>query len=212
MAFALAKLLQDRVDGLFIIDGRQRIVHWDPACEKLFGLSARSVVGRVCHQILNQLTLGGEERCNAHCSLGEISCGQMMPHSLSLSMRTAGSMRPELRMHTMLVPSQDESGWNVVHVLSRGKSLHSAVFEADAGPDGEHTEPRKEPCSRSPLTRREMEILRLLAAGHSTARMAEILCVSQVTVRNHIQHLLNKMGVHSRLEAVACAKQHGVAL
>lgn len=210
MAFALAKLLQDRVDGLFIIDHRQRIVHWDAACERLFGLSARSVVGRFCHQILNQLTLGGETHCNTRCTLGDMNCGQTMPHSLALSMRTAGGPRSDLRMHTMLIPSQTDEGWNVVHVLSRGGAEKRSASGLPTEPATAGSTQTPTPCSRNPLTPREMEILRLLAAGHSTARMAEILCVSQVTVRNHIQHLLGKMGVHSRLEAVACARQHGI--
>jgi two-component system, NarL family, nitrate/nitrite response regulator NarL len=54
------------------------------------------------------------------------------------------------------------------------------------------------------LTRRELDILRLLAAG----AMAERLHVSPATVRNHVQHILEKLGVHSRLEAAAFATRY----
>ncbi len=58
------------------------------------------------------------------------------------------------------------------------------------------------------LTRREVEVLRLMASGLNTGAMADRLHVSRATVRNHIQHILAKLGVHSRLEAVAYANRH----
>jgi DNA-binding NarL/FixJ family response regulator len=60
----------------------------------------------------------------------------------------------------------------------------------------------------SGLTKREVEILRLMAAGANTKVLAERLCVSPATVRNHAQNIFAKLDVHSRLEAVAWANQH----
>lgn len=60
------------------------------------------------------------------------------------------------------------------------------------------------------LTRREREVLSLLAAGHSTKGLANRLQISQVTARNHIQHIYQKLGVHSRAEAVGFAFREGV--
>jgi DNA-binding NarL/FixJ family response regulator len=53
------------------------------------------------------------------------------------------------------------------------------------------------------LTQREREILALLAADANLHEIAEKLSVSHATVRNHVQHILAKLGVHSILEAVA---------
>jgi DNA-binding NarL/FixJ family response regulator len=53
-----------------------------------------------------------------------------------------------------------------------------------------------------PLGEREREILRGLAAGKSGKDIADLLCISPVTVRNHIQHILEKLGAHSRLQAL----------
>jgi DNA-binding NarL/FixJ family response regulator len=60
----------------------------------------------------------------------------------------------------------------------------------------------------SELTPRERQILHLLAHGLSTGTMANTLSISPSTVRNHIQSILGKLDVHSRLEAVAYAYQH----
>jgi LuxR family maltose regulon positive regulatory protein len=63
--------------------------------------------------------------------------------------------------------------------------------------------PGQEP---GPLTERELEVLRLLAAGRSTAEMAADLVVEQSTVKTHLIHLYSKLGVHSRTQAVARAR------
>jgi PAS domain S-box-containing protein len=61
------------------------------------------------------------------------------------------------------------------------------------------------------LTPRQAEVLRLLEHGRSTDQIAEELHLSRETVRNHIRHLLQALGVHSRLEAVALARQEHLA-
>jgi DNA-binding NarL/FixJ family response regulator len=61
-----------------------------------------------------------------------------------------------------------------------------------------------------PLTSREAEILSFLAQGHSGVEIAEILHISPLTVRTHIRNLIEKLGVHSRLEAVTYALQQGL--
>ncbi len=60
------------------------------------------------------------------------------------------------------------------------------------------------------LTNRELEVLELLADGASGRAIAERLFLSSNTVRNHVQSILNKLGVHSRLEAVAIAGREGI--
>jgi DNA-binding NarL/FixJ family response regulator len=55
---------------------------------------------------------------------------------------------------------------------------------------------------RSSLTRREWEVVDLLAEGATTAGLARELQLSRATVRTHIKHILGKLGVHSRDEAV----------
>jgi DNA-binding NarL/FixJ family response regulator len=60
------------------------------------------------------------------------------------------------------------------------------------------------------LSVRERQILTLLARGYSTRRIAESCYLSINTVRTHVQNVLIKLGVHSKLEAVALAVQQGL--
>jgi DNA-binding NarL/FixJ family response regulator len=55
------------------------------------------------------------------------------------------------------------------------------------------------------LTRRELEVLSLLAEGRRQSAIAERLVISPKTVAGHIERILRKLGVHSRAEAVAAA-------
>jgi DNA-binding CsgD family transcriptional regulator len=61
------------------------------------------------------------------------------------------------------------------------------------------------------LTPREVEVLRLIVAGHSTKAMALTLVISVPTVERHITHIYEKLGISSRAEATALAVRQGLA-
>jgi two-component system, NarL family, nitrate/nitrite response regulator NarL len=60
------------------------------------------------------------------------------------------------------------------------------------------------------LTKRELEILRLLAGGRNQSQISGALVIAERTVATHIQHILAKLGVHSRAQAVAVAHRRGL--
>jgi DNA-binding NarL/FixJ family response regulator len=59
------------------------------------------------------------------------------------------------------------------------------------------------------LTEREHEVLQLLSEGMRNDDIAQKLFISPQTVQTHVRNLLAKLGVHSKLEAVAFAVKHG---
>src|SRR5262249_56370868 len=65
------------------------------------------------------------------------------------------------------------------------------------------------PVAAERLTPRQLEVLQLLARGTTTDEIAAELHVSRETVRNHVRHLLERLGATSRLEAVAPARPEG---
>ena len=73
-------------------------------------------------------------------------------------------------------------------------------------PDAGRTSPAAPPL-RDPLTAREMEILRLIGQGHSNRQIALALFISEGTVKGHINHILSKLAVQNRTQALVRAQE-----
>ena len=60
------------------------------------------------------------------------------------------------------------------------------------------------------LTPRQLEVLKLLAEGRSAREIGQRLYLSEATIRNHVRSLLQSLGAHSQLEALAMARKLGL--
>ena len=93
-----------------------------------------------------------------------------------------------------------------IKAIAKGEMVLSpaitpAVFEALRRAPG--TENEGEQLGLGSLTSREREVLNLLARGLSNAAIAEELVITNKTVKNHLSRIYEKIGVHSRAEAIA---------
>jgi DNA-binding NarL/FixJ family response regulator len=68
----------------------------------------------------------------------------------------------------------------------------------------------RSPSRDARLTARELDVLRALAKGSSTSKIAALLHICGTTVNNHVQHILAKLDAHSRLEAIRRAEHAGL--
>ena len=86
----------------------------------------------------------------------------------------------------------------------RGPAHLAAVLRA-SGPAGP-----AQPGLAEPLTDRELDVLRLVAAGKSNQRIAHDLVLALDTVKKHVTHVLRKLEAANRTEAAARARQLGL--
>jgi DNA-binding NarL/FixJ family response regulator len=61
-----------------------------------------------------------------------------------------------------------------------------------------------------PLSNRELEVLQLLSTGLSNKDIAPLLFISESTVKTHVEHIINKLGVSDRVQAAVWAARHGL--
>ncbi|HEV2236825.1 MAG TPA: LuxR C-terminal-related transcriptional regulator, partial [Ktedonobacterales bacterium] len=70
--------------------------------------------------------------------------------------------------------------------------------------------PAVQPANQSPLSIRELDVLRLVAQGHSSKEIARRLSLSPSTINQHVKGIFNKLEVETRAQAVAVAAQRGL--
>jgi DNA-binding NarL/FixJ family response regulator len=98
-----------------------------------------------------------------------------------------------------------------VRVVAEGQSLISpsmAVKLLDEFKQMSRPEPDQVPGVR--LTDRELEVLRLVATGMNNREIARQLFISENTVKNHVRNILEKLQLHSRMEAVMYAMRENL--
>jgi PAS domain S-box-containing protein len=188
-------------DGAFAIGPDGKVVLWNRAAEKMLGHSAREAIGRPCCDLFIGYDDSGNRLCYQGCHVMSLVKMGDPVQSFDMRTRTKAGRPIWLNLSTLTVPAGQTGGPLTVHLfrdVTATKELLGLVQERLARPG------TAEPTT-DVLTRREAEILRMIATGVSTKAAADKLHVSPATVRNHVQNILGKLGAHSRLEAVAIA-------
>ena len=199
------------------------LVYWNPAAERLLGRMSGQALGRRCYDVLGWRDVFGNRFCHENCAV--LSMSRKGEPVRGFEVAIAGAPKPEQTLNVTLlrVPGTRPDNPTLVHVLQpidRSGRLTRALERLSASaPDrsgaeaGEVSRPaageRVVLAKTPPLTEREREILRWLAEGLQNKEIAQKLGISLATVRNHIHNMLEKLDVHSKLEAVSLAFRQG---
>jgi DNA-binding CsgD family transcriptional regulator len=179
---------------MFAVDATQRIVAWNREASRLFGQDNGNILGAHCFELVGALDRKGHRFCREDCPVIAAARDGNPPPTLRLQARARNGEVVPVDVSTIVLYSEDQVS-AVIHLCRPGS-------------DATHVHPG--PVGQPRLTRREQEVLGCLCKGFSTAEIATELKISGITVRNHVQHLLDKLAVHSRSEVVALAYQDGL--
>lgn len=214
------EMLDRSADGAYIVDQDQRIAAWNKSAEKILGFKAQEIVGMNCFAVLGGHIDGGCVVCRRGClpfTAGRR--GELVP-TFDAQMRTASGYPLWVNVTIIAMPTTEGSDepdviihfFREVEAKKRAETFAKDVagwvrqLQLDVPQPGK---PAARPCDVG-LTEREIQVLRQLAHGSDTDTIANQLVIDRSTVRNHVQRILHKLGVHSRLEAVTYAREHGL--
>jgi PAS domain S-box-containing protein len=188
---ALVQSLGAAADGSFVSDAAGNIVLWNPAAEALLGYTASDVLGGQCCSLFCQQGDGGGVTIGGACPLAA-------SHTRGSALQTttkAGSV-VWFDIFAFTIDHARIGARFVVHLF---REITLAPAQLPLAPEAR---------MNSTVTPREREVLGLMCDGLDTTAIAQRLNVSYSTIRNHVQNILRKLEVHSRLQAVAHARQH----
>lgn len=171
-------------DALFAFDSGLSIISWNRAAEELTGIPAEEAVGRSCWEVLRGDDEHGNLVCHRGCSTARLA-REGWPVSCQGLLVNARDSKRRVDVSTVAVDSPE--GRLFLHILRPSDARSPSVSEL--------------------LTKRQEEVLRLLAQGLAAKVVATRLGIAEVTVRNHIRALLIALGAHSQLEAIAKARR-----
>src|ERR1041385_5165493 len=112
----------------------------------------------------------------------------------------------------LLKASPPEQLSNAVRVVAAGDALlHPSITRRLIEDFAQRPTPRSgTPPELAPLSERELEVMRTLAKGLSNSEVASALHLSEATVKTHVAHILTKLGLRDRTQAVVMAYETGL--
>jgi DNA-binding CsgD family transcriptional regulator len=216
--------------ALFAVDATQQITRWGASSAPLLG-DAEQTVGRRCYEVLASLDARNAARCRPNCPvMAAARRGRPLP---DFEVWLPGGNGDRSARVSVLLSTGDDGTTEVLHLVHEpsgvsrrsdpapapeaapqsapaapaGMRVMLDVLAADAAPDAP---PRGAPAPAPALTERHRQVLAALAVGEPVDAIARRLGLSTVTVRNHVQAAMERLGAHSRLEAVLTAVAQGL--
>ena len=187
-------------DGVAAVGPNLRVVGWNEGATRILGYTSEDALGKMCHQVFCGQDRCGNPVCGRDCpAQAGLRRGELVP-TRDLLARDRSGRKVWLSVTTMVPPPLYRDECLLVHLfreMALPPELERLVAERLGG------QPR--PSALDVLSLPEREVLRLLAGGAGTKEIARRLFISSATARNHIQHILARLEVSSRLEAVALA-------
>lgn len=204
-------------DAAFAVDAAGRICAWNKAAVELFGRSQADVMNVPCHELLQCADEDGLV-CSKPCVVERWVTDNRPPVNFDVRLQTKRG-KIWCNLSTLISIDPTSPGLYAIHIvrpIEIRTRLEQALSEFVRLHLCSSSNGKPLICSAPTpgitvrLTRREVEVLKSLAKGDATGKIANELNISSTTVKNHIKHILAKLGAHTRLEAIRRAEIAGM--
>ncbi len=196
---ALHDIFSRAADAVFAIDSAHRIVYQNEAFSQICHRPASATLNRKCHEVVCGQTLDGARFCSPDCPIATALLRQRPVENFDMSIPRSGGTALWANVGGCAIPGKYHPAAAVCVIRPITVRKMASRF---ANIDTARITQRGD---AETLTDRERSVLKLLSEGRNTEDLAEVLHISPCTVRNHIHSILQKLAVHSRVEAVSYA-------
>jgi DNA-binding CsgD family transcriptional regulator len=214
----IVELIESTSDAAFVSEVYGTIVAWNKPAEILLEKSKAEAIGKKCWDIIR-----GVDECGPLCCeecIVRQAAGKNRPTANFDVQLTGISGKPWCNFYILYARGERSGTLYIIHLLRNvdlRKRLELVVRDfivqsshLSLGDTQALLSVSRTPARAIHLTSREQQIVGLLASGLTAREVAAELHISYATANNHIQHLMKKFAVKTRLEAIRRAERAGL--
>lgn len=202
----------------FTTNSAGTILDFNRAAELILGYGRREAIGRRCYDLLCGRDQYGNRFCQKDCAIRAMARRRETVSPFSLTVASASGEPIDVRVLIVAQDERDNGCASIAHLIQpgivsgpglsrvRSRGRHSGVTRFEP----EMTTDDPPGALAFGLTKREIEVLRLLAQGKNCAEISRVLMIAMATARNHIRNILRKLDVHSQAEAISFTYRNGL--
>jgi PAS domain S-box-containing protein len=204
---ALFDFLEHTADAAFTVTESGEICSWNSSAEALLGFGRDEVTGKTCFELFRGRGALGTPVCTEHCEVRDRAAHHRPIPDFDLELKTRSGRNVWANVSTMVHEDPKTGRRRIVHLMRNvtdrkrtealvGRMLQTSKELLEAADGSVRSEPI------APLSEQEHRVLRNFSEGQSPANIVRALKISPQTLRNHLHHINQKLGTHTRLEAV----------
>jgi PAS domain S-box-containing protein len=206
----LFDFLEHTSDAAFAVTDQGEICSWNSSAEALFGFEAGEAIGKTCFELFQGRDILGTLLCTERCHVRDCAAHHAPIPDIDLEVRTRSGDRIWVNMSTLVHEDPKSGRRRIVHLVRsiEDRKRTDAVVQRMLTVSkqlAEISDRSFRPAPMNRLSEQEHRVLHRLSEGKNPADIALELEISPQTLRNHLHHINQKLGTHSRLEAVTHA-------
>jgi len=196
-------------------DADNRVLTANDLAAELLGRPAKALEGRNLQDVLDARDVFGNPLCGQHTAFHQMASRGEAPQSFELDIRTHDAPRLRVAVSVVVVLGARPGDHQLVYLMTpmrRRRRADEAIDRLLAQNPNLVTRPTSDgaPGPRPDLSDRQLEVLRLLAAGNNVNEISSELEISPHTVRSHLRRIFEELEVSSQVEAVVRGLRTGL--